>query len=305
MHTALTSDQATVVSSGHTFLEGPRWHGGALWVSDFYTERVLSFEPQSDGSHVQHVICSVPGRPSGLGFSPDGDLLVVSMLERAVKRWDGTALTTFAEFGHLVDGVANDMFVFESGWALVGNFGNSNEHPERMTLTDLVRISPEGNADLAGVSLVFPNGMVATAGEFVVAETFAGRITAFALTEDDKRGPRLGAPRTWKQFGEAPDFLDIARATAELEALPDGLALDTSGAIWVASSNGHRALRIAPSGAVLESVDVGALSVYALALGGPNLTTLYLCCSPALGENNPAESTDSVLMAAEVHVPGV
>lgn len=295
---------ATTVAAGYTFLEGPRWHEGALFVSDFYSSRVLEFRPGPDGGHDAREVCEVPGRPSGLGFAPDGSLWIVSMLQRAVVRWDGSALTHVADFGHLIDGVANDMIVLPSGWAFVGNFGNSDQDPDSLLPTDLVRVSPDGRVDLADVSLVFPNGFVDTGTELVVAETFAGRLTAFEYAEDDDGGPVLRTQRTWKQFGTPPTFLDIPRATAELEALPDGLTLDESGAIWVASSNGHLALRVSPEGELLESVDVGELSVYALALGGADLTTLYLCCSPALGAHDPATTTDSVLMAASVTVPG-
>lgn len=296
--------QATAVATGYTFLEGPRWHGGALFVSDFYSGRVLEFRPDVRGAHDVREVCTVPGRPSGLGFAPDGSLWIVSMLQRAVLRWDGATLTEVSNFRHLIDGFANDMIVLPSGWAFVGNFGNSDREPDSLLPTDLVRISPDGDADLADVSLVFPNGFVDTGTELVVAETFAGRLSAFTYSNDHTGGPMLHAQRTWKQFGTPPTFLDIPRAAAELEELPDGLALDASGAIWVASSNGHLALRISPDGELLEAVDAGDLSVYALALGGPELNTLYLCCSPALGENDPSMTTDSVLMTASVTVPG-
>jgi len=304
MNEIVKAAPAIVISTGHTFLEGPRWHDGALWVSDFYSERVLRFQQQSDGTHTQRLVCTVPGRPSGLGFTPSGDLLVVSMLERSVQRWDGATLSTFAEFSHLIDGVANDMLVLESGWSFVGNFGNSDSHPDSLVPTGLVRISPDGRADLVAKDLVFPNGIVVVGGDLVVAETFAGRLTAFELDQNADGGPAIGESRTWKQFGTAPDYLDIARATTELTELPDGLAADASGAIWVASANGHQAMRFAADGELLEYVDVGELSVYSLALGGPNLTTLYLCCAPPLGETDPSKHTDSVLMAAEVRTPG-
>jgi hypothetical protein len=31
-----------VVLEGYSYLECPRWHEGRLWVSDFYTHRVLA-----------------------------------------------------------------------------------------------------------------------------------------------------------------------------------------------------------------------------------------------------------------------
>lgn len=298
---AIKTRQAALVASGFTFLEGPRWHAAGLYVSDFYSEMVLRFE--EDGSHVP--VCSVPGRPSGLGFLPDGSMLVVSMLNRTVMRWDGAALTTHAQLGHLIDGYANDMLVTAQGWALVGNFGNTDADPGSLQATRLVRISPSGNADIVASPLVFPNGIVFNPDhtQIIVAETFAGRLTAFDYTEDACGRPSLTGGRVVKQFNVAPDYLDIQRATQELDALPDGLAVDAEGAVWVASANSHAALRISPDGEVLEAVDVGELSPYAVALGGSDGRTLYLCCSPPLGTSDPSTTFESVLKAARVDTP--
>lgn len=294
-------EEATTIASGFSFLESPRWHEGALYASDFYSERVLRFDPS--GTH--ETVCSVPGRPSGLGFSPDGSLLVTSMLNRAVMRWDGRKLSAHARFGNLITGYANDMLVTPEGWALVGSFGNSDAHPDSLQRTGLVRVSPDGTADLIAPGLVFPNGIVFTPNrtEIIVAETFAARLSAFYCSVGADGRPELGTSRTWKQFGEAPEYLDIARATRELEVLPDGLATDADGAIWVASSNSHAALRVSPEGEIVESIDVGELSVYSLALGGEDGRTLFLCCSPTLGTSDPTTTNESVLMAARVDAP--
>jgi sugar lactone lactonase YvrE len=292
--------EAHRLADGFTFLEGPRWHDGALYASDFYSERILKF---SDTGAVERV-CSVQGRPSGLGFPPDGGLWVVSMLNREVKLWDGEQVNTVASFGHLIDGYANDMIVTPDGWALVGNFGNTDARPDSLVPTGLVRISPSGEVDMVGSDLIFPNGMVITPDqrELVIAETFAGRLTAYELSVGQDGRPELGVGRTYKQFGVAPDYVNIDRATAELEFHPDGLAIDEGGAIWVASSTSHFAVRIAPNGSVLEYVDVGDLCVYAVALGGADGKTLFLCCSPGLGVSDPTTTTESVLMAAHVTV---
>ena len=299
--TRSSCEEAIAIASGFSFLESPRWHEGALYASDFYSQRVLRFD--SSGSH--ETVCSVPGRPSGLGFSPDGSLLVTSMLKRAVMRWDGRKLSTHAHFGSLITGYANDMLVTPEGWALVGSFGNSDADPESLQRTGLVRISPDGAADVIAPGLVFPNGIVFTPSraEIIVAETFAGRLSAFDYSVGADGRPELGTGRTWKQFGEIPDYLDIERATRELEVLPDGLAADSDGAIWVASSNSHAALRVSSDGEILESVGVGELSVYSLALGGNDGRTLFLCCSPTLGTSDPRTTNESVLMTARVDAP--
>ena len=67
---------------GRAFLEGPRWHEGALFVSDMHAGEVLKIAP--DGS--SEVVTRVENGPSGLGWLTDGDMLVVSMKDRKVLR---------------------------------------------------------------------------------------------------------------------------------------------------------------------------------------------------------------------------
>ncbi|MER6685403.1 SMP-30/gluconolactonase/LRE family protein [Streptomyces olivaceoviridis] len=295
---------AVPVAGGFTFLEGPRWHGGELFASDFYSERVLAFRTTGSPTdhHLARTVCTVPGRPSGLGFTPDGSLLVVSMLGRRLMRWNGRTLETVSRFSDLIDGVANDMIVTESGWAFIGNFGNTDAAPHSLHETALVRVSPDGTADLQGGGLNFPNGMVLTTDrrQLLVAETFAGRVSALSVDWDAAGVPTLGGRRTWAQFGDAPAYLDADRARRELPVLPDGLAIDRHDRVWISSSTGHGARLLAPDGTLLAFVDTGELSAYAVALGGDDHRTLYLCCSPPLGTVDPARTTASVLYAADI-----
>jgi sugar lactone lactonase YvrE len=150
--------------------------------------------------------------------------------------------------------------------------------------------------------LGFPNGAVLTADgrRLLLAETFMGRISAFDV---DANGG-LGGRRTWAQFGAAPDYLDEERSTRELVMLPDGLALDTEGMLWVADAKGRGAARVRQGGAIVDFVDTGDLSVYAVALGGADRRTLYLCCAPPHRTFEPSTSRRSVLLACRVSVPG-
>ena len=81
---------------GLTFPEAPRWRDERLWFSDFYTHRVLAV----DTAGRLETIATVPQRPSGLGWTPDGALLVVSMLDRRLLRFDGTGAHVAAEAHH-------------------------------------------------------------------------------------------------------------------------------------------------------------------------------------------------------------
>jgi sugar lactone lactonase YvrE len=289
------SHSLELIAEGCSFLEGPRWHRGALFVSDFYAHEVLRFD--RDG---RHVVCEVEAQPSGLGFTPDGRLLIVSMLDRRLLRLDDRSLTEVASFADLAPGPANDMVVDAAGRAYIGNFGSPPG--DDLAFTSLIRVDPDGTARVAASGLGFPNGAVLTPGgrSLLIAETFVGRISAF---EVDANGG-LGDRRTWAQFGAAPDYLDEERATRELAMLPDGMALDAEGMLWVADAKGHGVSRVRQGGEVVDYVDTGDLSVYAVALGGADYRTLFLCCAPPHRTFDPSGSRRSVLLSGRVEVPG-
>jgi sugar lactone lactonase YvrE len=70
------SREINTIVTGMSYMEGPRWHAQRIWFSDFYTFRVYS--AAEDGSDIR-IEAEVPGQPSGLGWLPDGRLLIVSM----------------------------------------------------------------------------------------------------------------------------------------------------------------------------------------------------------------------------------
>lgn len=295
MNLPAASRSLELVADGRSFLEGPRWHRGALFVSDFYTHEVLRFDEKG-----RHVVCEVAGQPSGLGFTPDGRLLVVSMLDRRLLRLDGDGLTEVASFAELAPGPANDMVVDAVGRAYIGNFGSPLGSD--IALTSLIRVDPDGTARAVASELGFPNGAVVTPDgrSLLLAETFVGRISAFDV---DAEGG-LGGRRTWAQFGVAPDYFDEERATRELPLLPDGMALDAEGMLWVADAKGHGVSRVREGGEVVDFVDTGDLSVYAVALGGADRRTMYLCCAPPHRTFDPSTTRRSVLLTCQVPVPG-
>src|SRR4051795_4149750 len=110
---------ASVVAGGLAFPEGPRWHDGRLWFSDMYNLRVKAVGV--DG--IVEEIVEVPGRPSGLGWRPDGTLLVVSMGGRRLLSYDGIRTSTVADLEAVTDADCNDMVVAADGRAYIGNFG--------------------------------------------------------------------------------------------------------------------------------------------------------------------------------------
>ena len=114
-----TSELSTLLEGG-SFFEGPRWHDGRWWVSDFYRHRVVAVTP--DGGEEE--VMTVEGQPSGLGWMPDGSLLVVSMRDhRVLRRAADGAVTEHADVSEYCGGHLNDMVVDATGRAYVGEFG--------------------------------------------------------------------------------------------------------------------------------------------------------------------------------------
>src|SRR3712207_2025720 len=191
------------VLTGGGFFEGPRWHDGTWWVSDFYRRTVSRVS--ADGSET--VQFEVPGQPSGLGWLPDGSLVVVSMKTHELLRWDGSSLTTHADLTEHCGGHLNDLVVDDAGHVFVGDFGFDLMGGGVPGTAWLKRVDPDGTVSVAADGLQFPNGSVITpdGGTLVVGETLGNRYTAFDLGADgtltDRRG---GAPPGAGGAGRGP-----------------------------------------------------------------------------------------------------
>ncbi|OEV03621.1 SMP-30/gluconolactonase/LRE family protein [Streptomyces nanshensis] len=290
--------ELTVVLDGFSYLECPRWHDGRLWVSDFYTDKVVVTDGRSGAG--AEVVAEVPGQPSGLGFLPDGRALIVSMRDhRLLVRDEKGQLSEHADLSSVVSGVLNDMVVDEQGRAYVGNFGFDLMGGAALRYTTLTRVDPDGTVTTVAEDLGFPNGMVILpGGVLVVAETFAGRLTAFDVGADGGFENR----RVWAQFGETPDTEDVGEAAERLQVGPDGICADAEGAIWVADALHNRVLRVAEGGTVLDEIPTGT-GVFACMLGGDDGRTLFLCAAPSFPEHERRPVREAELLAVRVEVP--
>jgi sugar lactone lactonase YvrE len=292
----MNHDIATVVS-GFSFLEGPRWHEGRLWLSDMYTHQVVSVT--EDGGDLR-VEAEVPGQPSGLGWLPDGRLLIVSMRDRRLLcREPGGELTTHADLADRVGGHLNDMVVDGHGRAYVGNFGFDLMGGAPLEPTGLLRVDPDGTVTEAAGDLWFPNGSVLTAGgSLLVDETFGNRITAFDIAGDGTLTNR----REWARFGALPTEMEIAKALAQLTVAGDGCTLDAEGALWVADAVGGRLIRVREGGEIVDEVAPGT-AVFACALGGADGRTLFACAAPDFAEEARMNAREATVLATRVEVP--
>ncbi|MFF5261756.1 SMP-30/gluconolactonase/LRE family protein [Actinomadura viridis] len=285
-----------VIAEKLAFPEGPRWHDGRLYFVDHLDGHVNVVEP--DGT--VRLLATLPGGASGMGWRPDGTHLVVSMHDQRLVAL-GEQVTEVAALGGLVGGPLNEMVVGGSGRAYVGNFGSDLTGGEPLTPTVLVRVDPDGSAVVAAENLVFPNGVVLTPDErtLIVAESFALRLTAFDVDENGGLSNR----RVWASFGEAPS-LDFGEIVAQGTTIPDGIALDAEGAVWVSDPVGHEVIRVAEGGRVLDRIPTGELGSYAVALGGSEGRTLYICANARLGRIEPGIDRCGQVLTVEVDVPG-
>ena len=288
------TDEVTTVLDGFTFTEAPRWHEGRLWFSDFYSSRVMS--ARADGTDLR-LEATVEQQPSGLGWLPDGRLLIVSMRDRRILRRepDGT-LVTHADLSGHATGHLNDMAVDAEGRAYVGNFGFDLMAGDPIEPAALHRADPDGTVTELATGLWFPNAIALTPGGTVlVNETFGNRITAFDLAPDGTLVNR----RLWAEFGPLPTDLSVMGAIAQLTVAPDGSCLDAEGALWVADAVGGRLIRVVEGGGITDEVRPGT-NVYACALSG---TTLFACAAPDFFEHARRAANEGSVIAFEVAVP--
>ena len=284
--------QTRVVADGLYFGEGPRWHAGRLWFSDFYAHAVKSASPDGD----LRTEFTLDDRPSGLGWMPDGSMLIVSVTRRQLlRRTADGAISVHADLGHIATFHCNDMVVDAQGRAYVGNFGFDLDAAlhERGTesvladhaTADLALVYPDGRAEVAARDLHFPNGSVITPDgrTLIVGETLAGTLTAFDIAADGSLSNR----RTWATIGPR---------------IPDGIALDAEGAIWVANPIAPECVRVAAGGNILEVIDTGD-PCYACMLGGEDGRTLFMLTAKTSVGHEAGKTPLGRLLAAEVDAP--
>ena len=247
------------IADGLIFAEAPRWHDGALHITDMHGGHVLRIG--DDGAVT--IEAKLDDMTSGLGWLPDGRLLVVSMADRKVMRREPDGqMVEHADLNGIATFHCNDMIVAADGTAYVGNSGFSLFPMGEPRTAAVARVDPAGDVNVAAADLWFPNGLAITAdgGTLVVAESAGYCLTAFAIGSDGTLSDR----RVW-----AP----LAAGHA-----PDGLCLDAEGAAWVAVPHLRKFIRVREGGEVVETIAVDRHAL-ACALGGPERRTLYMAVS--------------------------
>jgi sugar lactone lactonase YvrE len=280
----VTTRTTEIILDGLAFPEGPRWREGRLYFSDQHDRRVVATTPNGKSE----TVAEVAQQPSGLGWLPNGRMLIVSMLDRRVLRLepDGS-LIEHADLSALAPGATNDMVVDSGGRAYVGNFGFDMYGGATPQNTCLIAVEPDGTARVVADDIRFPNGTAITPDgrTLLLGESMGARVTAFDIAADGS--------------------LTNRRLFAKLDgATVDGMCLDAEGAVWTACPFTGRCLRIAEGGQVLDEVKGTHPGAFACVLGGDDRRTLYLCTAPTHVAEQTLAAHEGRIEAVTVDVPG-
>jgi sugar lactone lactonase YvrE len=243
----------TPLATGLCFGEGPRWFEGLLWFSDMLGEAVHTVTLSGSMTTLP-----LPGHsPSGLGFRPDGSLLIVSTEDRRLLRYDGETVDTVADLSALAPADLGDMVVDSHGRAYIGSQAFSGGV--------ILRVDPDDTISVVARDLDFPNGMAITPDHrtLIVAESIGRRLTAFSIGE----GGALSGRRVFADGLDGP---------------PDGICLDAEGGVWTAMTLAHQFERIEGNGGkghVTHRIDIGDRVAIACMLGGSAGRTLFMLSS--------------------------
>ncbi len=275
---------SAVIRGGLSFGEGPRWHEGRLWYSDFYRRGIYSMSGDGSDETLEHEVVT---QPSGMGWLPSGDLLCVSMIDQKVLRFHDDEVSVFADISEHCVFWANEMLVSLAGYSYVGNFGfDLDTRLEELGVeafiatpppsTNLVVLDPNGNVIQVVADLEFPNGTVITPDgtTLIIGETMGSRLTAFNVASDGTLSHR----RVWAQFEFTPT---------------DGMCLDADGQIWYANAIANQVTRVKEGG-----------NSFACMLGGEDRRNLYIMSAPTSDRFKIADTTRGRIEMVRVETPG-
>jgi sugar lactone lactonase YvrE len=281
-----------VLATDIYFGEGPRWRDDRLWFSDIGARAVKSVSLAGD----PRLEFTIDDQPSGLGWMPDGSLLVVSTEKRQVlRRAPSGDITVHADLNAIATFHCNDMVVGASGEAFVGNLGfdlaaefaarGAPQVIQDHVTAVLAHVAPNGDISSAASGLHCPNGSVITPDgkTLIVAETLGFVLTAFDVAPDGTLTNR----RVWAPTGQR---------------MPDGITLDAAGNIWFANPLAPECVHIAPGGKVLEVIATGQ-RCFACMLGGKDGNTLFMLTAPPFGSPPSEGSPPGRLLIADVESP--
>jgi sugar lactone lactonase YvrE len=277
-----TKMKTRILTEDLLFPECPRWYDGKLWFSDVHAMKVMTVDSNGNAE----TVLETPAPTAGLGWLPDGRLLVVSAAEQRLLRLDPEGLVEVANLSSLATSYCNDMVVDRKGRAYIGHFGFDLFANAPFAPATLIMVMPDGQSRVVADNMAFPNGSVITPDDstLIVGETYAARLTAFDIESDGS----LTGRRVW----------------AQLEgAAPDGICLDEESAVWVASPSSASVLRVLEGGEVTHQIGVSTRA-FACMLGGKDRRTLFVLTAESSNPTETLASRSGRIEIVEVDVPG-
>jgi sugar lactone lactonase YvrE len=234
--------------------------------------------------------------PSGLGWLPDGSLLIVAMETQQLRRItsDGV-IAVHADLSSVARGSLNDMIVASDGTAYVGDMGHRIQEGGERRPGQTIAVRSDGSWFVAADDLESPNGHILTPDErtLLIAESAAARVTAFDRASDGTLSNRR-IYASLQPSSEGPQF-----------APPDGICLDAEGAIWVADPIGARVFRALPGGETTHEYRIDGLIPVACVLGGADRRTLLICAAADWRRDEVRKSPSGIIAAIDVDIAGV
>jgi sugar lactone lactonase YvrE len=275
------SSGARTLTSGLVFGESPRWHRGRLWFVDFGAQEVGAVDSHGN----RELIVRLPGMPMGLGFLPDGRLLIVSVRDgMLLRREPDGSLVTHADVSALSRHPWGELVVDGRGNAYVGNIGFEFPGGE-FAPGSVALVTPDGTVRHVADGAAFPNGMAITPDNstLILAESYGHRLTAFDIAADGSLSNR----RVWADLGDA---------------YPDGICLDAEGAVWFADVPAKHCVRVRKGGEVLQTVELDR-GCFACALGGEDGTTLFIMAAEFGGSSDTGTARTGQVVAIQAPAP--
>ncbi len=248
---------SSVLLSGLMFPEAPRWHHNKFWFTDQHAQQIICCD--LDGKH--QVIAQCDDRLGGLGWLPEGDLLVVYMTQKKVFRLHEQELHLYADLSDLASFYCNDLVVDALGNAWVGNFGYDLDNDAPVRPAELIHIPYKGQPEIVADDVIFPNGCLIDEvhDSMLLAETFANRIRYFHIENNG----HLSQQSIWADLSDGH---------------PDGLCFAGNGDIWVALPNQKQLVRVTKGGQIVARVITQKIP-YACVLAGEQQDRLLITCS--------------------------
>lgn len=264
--------------------ESPRWHEDRLWFSNWGTREVVAV----DLSGKSEVMVRVPTKiPYCIDWLPDGRLLVVSGREGLLLRRDPDGeLITHSDLNKLAQGW-NEIVVDGRGNAYLNGGGFNFQGGTDLATGIIALLTRDGSLRQVADGIAFPNGMAVTPDNrtLIIAESYANKLTAFDIGADGSLSKR----RVWADLpGGAPD----------------GICLDSEGAVWYSDVPNKCCVRVREGGEVLQTVHLDR-GCFACMLGGMNKQTLFMMVAEWRGfENVTDEARTGQVLTIHAPAPG-